>query len=340
MCRPESVPTLTDRLCAIATDIATVPLRAYRATRAVAGVGIRFTGFTRSPERQNILVPFAAPPSRFNGRLTPERAVAFCSLPIDDVRAVRKVHGVTFNDVVLGTCTGALRRSLLAHGVEPTRPLIAQIPVGVHRDTRADTTSVSGNFFSAMAALLPVQLADPAAQLQAIRESTRAAKAMHRVLGDNFLLDIVDLAPPAAISAAVHAYTALQLDRIHPPIFNVLVSNVPGSPIPVYSAGAKLRRDLPARPIARRLRVEHHRVQLLRSRRRRARLVPGHRRRHRCDRRCPPVRARRPHSRRYPRRLSWAVGRMATTASARSSPIRQVSGPAPTADCRAWRVPA
>ena len=67
--------------------------------------------------------------------------------------------------------------------------------------------------------------------------------------GENFLLDLVDAAPSALISATVRAYTALHLDRLHPPIFNVLVSNVPGPPFPVYSAGAKLVATYPLGPL-------------------------------------------------------------------------------------------
>ena len=247
---PEPGPSDAALLCATASEIIRAPVRASRALHAIAGAGIRGAGFTRSRERKHVLLPFAAPRSRFNDTLTPARAVAFCALPIDELRSVRTAHGVTFNDVVLAACTGALRRSLLAHGVTPDRPLIAQVPVGVHRDTpRADSAGVPGNYFSAMGALLPVHLADPLAQLQAVSTSTRAAKAMHQVLGEDFLLDVVDAAPAPLISAAVRLYTALHLDRMHPPIFNVLISNVPGPPFPVYSAGAKLLATYPLGPL-------------------------------------------------------------------------------------------
>jgi hypothetical protein len=120
----------------------------------------------------------------------------------------------------------------------------------VHRDaSRADEAAVPGNFLSAIGAMLPVHLADPQAQLRAVADSTRSAKAMHRALGDSFLLDLVDAVPAPLISATVNAYTALHLDRLHPPIFNVLVSNVAGPPVPVYSAGAKLVATYPLGPL-------------------------------------------------------------------------------------------
>lgn len=247
---PEPVPSLAAWLRAAGAEIARAPLRVGRAFSATVGAGIRVAGFARSPERKSVLLPFAAPRGQFNGRLTPARSVAFCSMPVDEVREVRKAHNVTFNDVMLAACTGALGRSLLAHGVTPERPLIAQVPVGVRRGVApADGSAIPGNFISAMASLLPVQLADPLAQLHSINNSTRAAKAMHHVLGDNFLLDVVGAAPAALIAATVRAYTALHLDQLHPPIFNVLVSNVAGPPVPVYSAGAKLVATYPLGPL-------------------------------------------------------------------------------------------
>lgn len=246
----EAPPSRMAFASSTAIDIAGTPVRAARAVAGIARAGARLASSWRSPTRRHMTLPFTAPPSPFNGTLTPARSVAFCSIPIDEVRTIRKAHDVTFNDVMLAACTGALRHSLLETGPPPTRPLIAQVPVGVHGGTAgADTSAMPGNFVSAMGALLPVHLDDPIEQLYAIRESTRAAKAMHHVLGDDFLLDLVDAAPPAIIAASVAAYTALHLDRLHPPIFNVLVSNVRTSPIPVYSAGARLVATYPLGPL-------------------------------------------------------------------------------------------
>jgi hypothetical protein len=38
----------------------------------------------------------------------------------------------------------------------------------------------------------------------------------------------------------VGAYRTLQLDRLHPPIFNTIVSNVPGAPVELYVLGARV----------------------------------------------------------------------------------------------------
>jgi len=231
-------------------DVVALPVRVATTVRSLVEAGARVFRFGLSGERRDAVLPFTSPASPFNGRLTPARSVAFASIPVHEVEAVRGAFDVTFNDVVLAACTGALRRAMLDRGVTPERPLIAQLPVGVHGGVAGtDMSSVPGNFVSAMGALLPVQLADPAEQLRAIHASTRSAKALHHALGDDFLLDLVDAVPPAAIAATVGAYTALHLDRLHPPIFNVLVSNVRGSPVPAYMLGARIVATYPIGPL-------------------------------------------------------------------------------------------
>ncbi len=246
----EPVPSRVALARAAVSDVARIPVRALRSGGALAAAAARMVNVARTSERRDLVLPFTSPASPFNGRLTPARSVAFCSMPIDDIKVVRRAYGVTFNDAVLGVCTGALRIAMLEQGIAPERPLIAQIPVGVHGgDAGTDMSSVPGNFVSAMGALLPVHLADPVAQLDAIRSSTIAAKVLHRALGDDFLLDLVGAVPPAAISVAVNAYSTMRLDRLHPPIFNVLVSNVRGSPVPAYSVGARLVATYPIGPL-------------------------------------------------------------------------------------------
>ncbi|HVJ96816.1 MAG TPA: wax ester/triacylglycerol synthase family O-acyltransferase [Acidimicrobiia bacterium] len=242
--------TRVELLCGAARGIASAPLRIGRALRAFTIAGAHVGNFARSGERNHVTVPFTAPRSPFNGVLTAARSVAFCSMPIDDVRTIRKAHDVAFNDVVLAACTGAIRRSMMKDGVTPTGPLIAQVPIGVHRDGESpDLSAVPGNFVSAMAALLPVHLADPLAQLEAIHESTDSGKALHHVLGEDFLLDVVGAVPSALISVTVRAYLALHLEQLLAPIFNVLVSNVPGTSFPVYCAGVPVVATFPLGPL-------------------------------------------------------------------------------------------
>ena len=51
------------------------------------------------------------------------------------------------------------------------------------------------------------------------------------------------------LSASAQTYSRLGLGRFHPPLFNAIVSNVPGPPIPLYLAGARVTATYPMGPL-------------------------------------------------------------------------------------------
>lgn len=246
----ERPPSTIELLGRTGASVATTPLRAARAVADVTRAATRLAPFRRPSALSGAVLPFEAPRSPLNGRLTPRRSFAYSSVPFARALAVKQAADVTLNDVVLAMCAGALRRWLLDRDALPHGPLVAQVPVGVRReDPQADSRSTPGNFVSAMWAALPVQLADPEDRLRAVHASTRAGKTLHRALGEDLLADLVDVPPPAFISGLVHAYTRLHLDALHPPIFNVIVSTVPTVPVPVFSAGARVLAIYPIGPL-------------------------------------------------------------------------------------------
>lgn len=228
-------------LAGTAVEVATTPLRAARVVVDLARAAPRLTRFALSSARAHSVVPFAAPSSVFNGTLTARRGFAACSVPLTDVLAVGRGFEVSVNDVVLAMCSGALRRYLGARDALPDRTMVAQVPMALHADDRRiDPETVPGNLLSAMGAALPVHLDSPGDRLRAVRASTRAARTLHRALGDDLLADLVAVPPPVVLSALVRAYGWLQLDTRLPPIFNAIVSNVRGPSQPLYCHGARL----------------------------------------------------------------------------------------------------
>ena len=55
--------------------------------------------------------------------------------------------------------------------------------------------------------------------------------------------------PAALLTAGASLYSSLGLGRLHPPLFNTIVSNVPGPPIPLYLAGARVVATYPMGPL-------------------------------------------------------------------------------------------
>lgn len=133
-----------------------------------------------------------APATPFNGTISPHRRFAYGSLSLEAVKAVKRAHGATVNDVVMAVCTGALRRYLLDHDALPDAPLQAMVPISV----RADDGRQHGNQVTAMVAVLPTHLPDPLAQLHAIHDRMEVAKTANAVPGD-LLQDYSQFATPA-----------------------------------------------------------------------------------------------------------------------------------------------
>ena len=77
-----------------------------------------------------------APRTSFNDRITPHRRFAFGSLSLDDVKEIKKVFGVTVNDVILALCAAALRRYLEERHELPPDPLVAMVPVSIRSENQ------------------------------------------------------------------------------------------------------------------------------------------------------------------------------------------------------------
>lgn len=178
------------------------------------------------------------PRTSFNGAITRRRSFATASLPLEDFKLVRKAFGVTLNDVVLAVVSGALRTWMALHGERPAASLLAGVPVST--DSTADVVRLAGNRVSNLFTSLHTDLDDPVERLRAISRTTAEAKVLQRTLGLDMLESWVQFTPPALFNAFMRSYSKLRAANLHPAPFNLVVSNVPGPPVPVHIAGARL----------------------------------------------------------------------------------------------------
>ncbi len=198
----------------------------------------------RDPNLPSGGTPFNTARTPWNAPLTPHRRVAFASVSLDEVKSMKNAFGCTVNDIVLATATGALRRYLLAFDELPERPLIAACPVSVREDDTSDIESA--NKVSVMFVSLPTHLDDVEAQIDHIRNATRGAKEEHRAIGARTLLELGELAGPRSFGLASRVLGGFAARGPVP--INLVVSNVPGPPFPLYLGGARLASLVPLGP--------------------------------------------------------------------------------------------
>ena len=187
-------------------------------------------------ERSNLTPPRTS----FNGHVSPHRRFAFGQLSLDAVKQVKNEHGCTVNDVVLSICAGSLRWWLLEHDELPEVPLVAQVPISVRSEKQMGTY---GNRIGMLSVPLYVNEADPVERLMLTHEAMLMAKERHKALPAQLLQDATQFIPPAVFSRAARMTFSLAATR--KPIWNLVVSNVPGPQLPLYMAGAELVANYP-----------------------------------------------------------------------------------------------
>jgi WS/DGAT/MGAT family acyltransferase len=193
-------------------------------------------------ERQHL----TAPRTSLNGPISPHRRFSFGSFPLANVKAVKDACGLTVNDVVMAMCTGALRRWLIEHDELPAQPLLAMVPVSVRSEGQRGQY---GNQVSVMVVSLPTNEADPRERLRLMQSAMASAKSRHKAVPATLMQDFAEFIPPAIAARATRVVTGLTAGRVAP-IFNVIISNVPGPQFPLYSAGALMLGNYPLSAIA------------------------------------------------------------------------------------------
>jgi WS/DGAT/MGAT family acyltransferase len=238
---PERLPGDLEMLLGAIPSMASRPLRLARAAGYTAWGTLRRRLRGGSQE-----VPPAVPVPRtlLNARTTRYRSVAFTRLPLQETRELARAQGVTVNDVVLASVSGSLRAFLQERDQLPDEPLVACVPVSVHKE--GDSLA---NAYSVLYCSLATDVEDPLERLQAIFQGTQRAKQREREFGSENMEEWANIPSPLASTLVGRLYTDLHLFERTSLLCNAVVSNVPGPPMPLYFGGARLLELYPLGPI-------------------------------------------------------------------------------------------
>lgn len=173
----------------------------------------------------------AAPKSSLNVLVGSKRRAHVLHLDLETARTVAHTHRAKVNDLILAVVAGGVRELLIARGELTERlELVAAVPATLRS---AKAARDLGNGAGGIAIRLPVGVADSTRRLDLIAASARIAKAEQK---------------PASVQALMDWLGAAGLSRWfveRQRMINLIVTNVPGPPQPLYVLGARIEDVTP-----------------------------------------------------------------------------------------------
>ncbi len=179
----------------------------------------------------------------FNKPCGGDRKFCWTELDLAEVQAVREAVGGTVNDVVLAVLTRALAHYVKLHGQTVANRFVRIVcPVSLRR---GDQNESLGNQISFLPVALPLDVRNPVRRLQGVTSRMEIMK-------HSSIANLVGLAG-SWIAAAPPPLQALLWrgipDVILPvPLLNMICTNIPGSPVPLYAAGKRMIAAYPQVP--------------------------------------------------------------------------------------------
>lgn len=183
---------------------------------------------------------YVPPRTRFNRSISPHRVVEGQRFPLADVKAIRALMPdakTKVNDVALTIIGGALNKYLTAKGDLPKSTMTAMAPISVRS---SDEKNDMGNQVAAMITPLGTHIEDPAERLAFVFGRTSNSKAMTNAIGARTMTEVSKVNPLLYMALGAQLFNRVSIAHRLAMPFNTVVTNVPGPPVSIYSAGAKL----------------------------------------------------------------------------------------------------
>ncbi len=176
-----------------------------------------------------------APRTSLNTPIGFRRRVAVMRVPLGDVKAVARATGTKVNDVFLAVVASAFGAVLRARGERVDgRSLRTSMAVSMHAP---GDVAATGNHAGTVLVRLPLDGAGRDGLARVARECADAKSSQQAIVSLDLMLFLARL-----------GVARLYIRRQH--MVNVLTTNLPGPPVPLYFAGARLLDAIAMPPIA------------------------------------------------------------------------------------------
>jgi len=242
--RPERFPTAMELLARTGVTTAKKP---FEFASFVARNASTAWQFGRGLVSKELSLTTKVPRTRFNGNVSPHRVFDGRSFSLDEIRAIKdRVEGATVNDVIVSVCGGALRKYLESKGELPEESLVAMAPVSARPE---QMRKAAGNMVSTMSLPVRSDISDPLDRLRAVHEESEKAKRLTRTVGASLGTELAHFLPSTTTGLMATAYGRYGLAERLPPVFNTVITNVPGPNFPMYSMGSRMVTNFGLGPI-------------------------------------------------------------------------------------------
>lgn len=231
----EREPTEIEMIARTAARTASWPLRLGKIIKTgVPAVGRLIGGYAK----KELSAPAPVPRTRFNGNVTSHRVFDGCTFPLADIKAIKSSQpGTTVNDVVVTICGGALRKYLQAKHELPEESLVAMAPMSIRGNAERRS---EGNLVSTLSLPVRSDIEDPLERLHAVHDASINAKKTTYALGPEMAANAADFLPSTTTGMMMRAYSRFRLAESLPPMYNTVITNVPGVNMPLFSMGSQM----------------------------------------------------------------------------------------------------
>jgi diacylglycerol O-acyltransferase len=147
---------------------------------------------------------------------------------LDDLKRAAKSAECSLNDAFVSAVIGGVRRYHERHGADPSA-LRMTLPINLRNSQDAS----GGNRFAPARFPVPLTIEDPRERMQAIRALVKGWRAEPALQMTSTLAGVLNRLPTSTTTALFGGMLKC---------CDFVTSNVPGAPVPVFSAGAGVER--------------------------------------------------------------------------------------------------